>query len=108
MNDDKTYKIGEVAQLLNLQPYVLRFWEDEFPQLNPLRSEKGTRFYTGNDLVLIRRIQHLLHEKGMTIEGARRVLTESGEKAEEGGIFQMIKSELLQIRAMLTAGENDE
>ena len=108
MNDEKTYKIGEVAQLLNLQPYVLRFWESEFSQICPLRSEKGTRLYTGNDLVLLRRIQHLLHEKGLTIEGAKRVLSESGEKPEEGGIFQMIRKELLQIRDLLSAGDNDE
>ena len=68
------YRIGEVAEMLRLKSYVLRFWESEFAQLEPLRSEKGQRLYTAGDVALLRRIQTLLHEDGMTIEGARRVL----------------------------------
>lgn len=70
----KTYKIGEAAVLLELKTYVLRFWETEFPQLVPLRTDKGQRLYTEDSLALLRRIKSLLHEQGMTIEGARRVL----------------------------------
>ena len=71
---EKTYRIGEAAELLNLKTHVLRFWETEFPQLDPLRTDKGQRLYTETHLALLRRIQQLLHEQGMTIEGARRVL----------------------------------
>ncbi|MDO5483476.1 MAG: MerR family transcriptional regulator [Desulfovibrionaceae bacterium] len=71
---EKTYRIGEAAELLNLKTHVLRFWETEFPQLAPLRTGKGQRLYTDAHLALLRRIQQLLHEQGMTIEGARRVL----------------------------------
>ena len=71
---DKTYRIGEVAEILQLKSYVLRFWESEFPQLVPLRTEKGQRLYSEGHVVLLRRIQTLLHEHGMTIDGARRVL----------------------------------
>lgn len=71
-----TYKIGEAARLLNLKTYVLRFWETEFPQIVPLRTEKGQRLYTKEHVALLRRIRHLLHERGLTIEGARRVLVE--------------------------------
>ena len=71
---EQTYKIGEAAALLNLKTYVLRFWETEFPQIAPLRTEKGQRLYTQNDLDLQRRIQFLLHEQGLTIDGARRAL----------------------------------
>jgi len=70
----KTYRIGEVAELLNLKSYVLRFWESEFSQLVPARTEKGQRLYTEDHVTLLRRIQTLLHVQGMTIEGARRIL----------------------------------
>ena len=71
---EQTYKIGEAAALLNLKTYVLRFWETEFPQIAPLRTDKGQRLYTEKDLDLLRRIQFLLHEQGLTIDGARRAL----------------------------------
>jgi len=70
----KTYRIGEVADMLNLKSYVLRFWESEFPQLVPLRTEKGQRLYSEEHVALLQRIQTLLHAKGMTIDGARRIL----------------------------------
>ena len=71
---EKTYRIGEAAEMLKLKSYVLRFWESEFPQLVPLRTEKGQRLYTDEHVSLLRRIQSLLHAKGMTIDGARRAL----------------------------------
>ncbi len=71
---EKTYRIGEVAESLQLKNYVLRFWETEFPQLEPLRTEKGQRLYTEATVELIKLIKTLLHEQGMTIEGARRIL----------------------------------
>ena len=74
---DNTYRIGEVAELLDLKTHVLRFWETEFPQLAPLRTGKGQRLYTEENVALLRRIRQLLHEQGMTIEGARRVLAGS-------------------------------
>lgn len=81
---ERTYRIGEAASLLNLKTYVLRFWETEFPQLDPLRTEKGQRLYTEADLALLRRIRFLLHERGLTIEGARRMLAERGVAAGPG------------------------
>ena len=77
---EKLYRIGEAATLLDLKTYVLRFWESEFPQLQPVRTAKGQRLYTEETIALLRRIRYLLHEKGMTIDGARRVL-EEGEPA---------------------------
>ncbi len=73
----RTYKIGEAAALLNLKTYVLRFWETEFSQIKPLRTEKGQRLYSEEDVSLLRRIRHLLHDRGLTIEGARKALAES-------------------------------
>ena len=73
MADEKLYRIGEVATLLNLKTSVLRFWESEFPELQPQRSAKGHRSYREKDVAVLRRIKQLLHEQGMTIEGARKV-----------------------------------
>jgi Predicted transcriptional regulators len=75
-----TYKIGEAANLLNLKAYVLRFWETEFPDVIPLRTAKGQRLYTGATLALLERIRYLLHDQGLTISGARRILAEEKER----------------------------
>ena len=76
----ETNKIGEAAALLNLKTYVLRFWETEFPQIAPLRTETGRRVYTADHLALLERIRFLLHERGLTIDGARRILNEEAAK----------------------------
>ena len=79
-----TYKIGEAATLLNLKTYVLRFWETEFPQIAPVRTEKGQRLYTQKDVETLKRIRFLLHDRGLTIEGARRILAEDVVREERG------------------------
>jgi DNA-binding transcriptional MerR regulator len=68
------YSIGDVCELTGLEAHVLRFWESEFPELKPKKSEGGTRRYRREDLELIRRIHHLVHEEKFTLEGARRQL----------------------------------
>lgn len=81
---EKVYKIGEAAQALALKSYVLRFWESEFPQLKPTRTESGQRLYSERDLELLRRIRHLLHERGLTIEGAKKILTD--QRFDDAGL----------------------
>lgn len=108
---EKTYRIGEAAEVLNLKTHVLRFWETEFPQLAPLRTDKGQRLYTEAHLTLLRRIRQLLHEQGMTIEGARRVLEGSAVLDEDlpervtavpdPAFMQMLKRELAAMRRLL-------
>lgn len=72
---DKLYfKIGEVSELLGVEPYVLRYWESEFPGLSPKKSGTGHRLYRRKDVELLLRIKHLLYEKRFTIEGARQSL----------------------------------
>ena len=72
---DKLYfKIGEVSELLGLEPYVLRFWETEFAVLSPKKSGRGHRLYRRKDVELLLRIKHLLYERRFTIEGARQSL----------------------------------
>jgi DNA-binding transcriptional MerR regulator len=72
--EDKLYKIGEVCKLADLQPYVLRYWETEFPQLSPNKSGGGQRLYTRSEVDIILRIKELLYRDGFTIAGAKKKL----------------------------------
>ncbi len=106
----RTYRIGEAARLLKLEGYVLRFWETEFEQLRPLRTPKGQRLYSDADLVVLRRIRTLLHEQGMTIDGARRILErecagpgdgEAPHKVNAEDMLRHVESELMALQALL-------
>ena len=91
---DKLYfKIGEVSELLGVEPYVLRYWETVFPGLAPKKSGTGHRLYRRKDLELLLRIKHLLYEKRFTIEGARQSL-EAGGKPPAPKIKKQIQAEL--------------
>ncbi len=68
------YKIGEACKILDIQPYVLRYWETEFSVLSPSKSKSGQRVYGEDDFQLIRRIKELLYEEGFTIAGAKKKL----------------------------------
>jgi DNA-binding transcriptional MerR regulator len=68
------YKIGEACKELGIQPYVLRYWETEFPALAPSKSRSGQRVYSEKELEVIRRIKQLLYEEGYTIAGAKKKL----------------------------------
>src|SRR5947199_9154231 len=68
------YKIGEACKALGIQPYVLRYWETEFPALTPSKSRSGQRVYSEKELEIIRRIKELLYEEGDTIAGAKKKL----------------------------------
>lgn len=77
------YRLNEVCELTDTQPYVLKFWEQEFPQLAPERNRTGQRLYRKRDIDLVRQIKHLLYEKEYTIAAARLVI--EGEPVEEAG-----------------------
>jgi DNA-binding transcriptional MerR regulator len=77
---DKLYfRIGEVARLAGIKPYVLRFWETEFPSLGPKKSGTGHRLYRRKEVELVLEIKRLLYEKRFTIEGARKFLETRGK-----------------------------
>lgn len=78
MADEKLYKIGEVCKLADVQPYVLRYWETEFPQLAPNKSGGGQRLYTRREIDVILRIKELLYREGFTIAGAKKKLETEG------------------------------
>ncbi len=73
------FTIGEVSELCGVKPYVLRYWEQEFIQLKPMKRRGNRRYYQHHEVLLIRRIRELLYEQGFTISGARNRLTESGQ-----------------------------
>jgi DNA-binding transcriptional MerR regulator len=77
-DDERLYRIGEVSKLTALKPFVLRYWETEFPMLEPVKSPSGHRLYRQQDVDLVLKIKRLLYDEGFTIAGARRYLRESG------------------------------
>jgi DNA-binding transcriptional MerR regulator len=72
--DKQLYKIGEVCRMADVQPYVLRYWETEFPALAPEKSGGGQRLYTQREIDIILRIKQLLYSEGFTIAGAKKKL----------------------------------
>lgn len=69
------FTIGEVSELCGVKPHVLRYWEQEFPQLKPLKRRGNRRYYQRHDVIMIRQIRTLLYDEGFTIGGARQRLT---------------------------------
>jgi DNA-binding transcriptional MerR regulator len=104
----KYYAISDVAKETELRPYVLRFWEKEFPMLRPRKSRtNNNRQYQRRDIDLIKRIKHLLYTEGYTIDGARQRLRgeiSGGEKAGEKAVAQAVGKtiETSRVREMLT------
>jgi DNA-binding transcriptional MerR regulator len=92
------FKIGEVSSLLTVEPYVLRFWETEFPKLAP-KKEKGQRMYRRKDVELLLQIKHLLYEKKYTIEGARQFL--------QGAAKALPKPQPVETQGALFGGNNE-
>ncbi|HUJ41573.1 MAG TPA: MerR family transcriptional regulator [Candidatus Acidoferrales bacterium] len=74
---ERLYRIGDVSRITATKPFVLRFWETEFPMLQPVKAPKGHRLYRQQDIDLIQTIKRLLYEEGFTIPGARRHLAEA-------------------------------
>ena len=79
------YRIGEVSRLTALKPFVLRYWETEFPMLEPVKSPSGHRLYRQEDVEMVLRIKRLLYDEGFTIAGARRHLREQNGDGESSG-----------------------
>ncbi len=103
------FTIGEVSELCAVKPHVLRYWEQEFTQLKPVKRRGNRRYYQHHEVLLIRRIRELLYEEGFTISGARNKLGESvirqHEEAEESDrlrtLLAEIRAEILDTLAQL-------
>ncbi|MGV7206770.1 MerR family transcriptional regulator [Oxalobacteraceae bacterium A2-2] len=106
------FTIGEVSELCGVKPHVLRYWEQEFTQLKPVKRRGNRRYYQHHEVLLIRRIRELLYEQGFTISGARNKLDsrayEAAQAEYDGGApaaaeldRELIRSELLAILKLL-------
>jgi DNA-binding transcriptional MerR regulator len=98
------FTIGEVSDLCGVKPHVLRYWEQEFPTLKPLKRRGNRRYYQRQDVILIRQIRSLLYEHGFTIGGARLRL--AGEEAKDDvnqsqQIIRQLRAELEDVLAIL-------
>ena len=98
------FTIGEVSELCGVKPHVLRYWEQEFGQLKPVKRRGNRRYYQRHDVILIRQIRSLLYDEGFTIGGARQKLT--GEDAKEDTsqsqqVIRQLRSELEELLQIL-------
>lgn len=99
------FTIGEVSELCCVKPHVLRYWEQEFTQLKPLKRRGNRRYYQHHEVLLIRRIRHLLYEEGFTISGARNRLGDAADRAayDPEAAVRLSATELQTLRNDLTA-----
>jgi len=103
------FTIGEVSELCGVKPHVLRYWEQEFTQLKPVKRRGNRRYYQHHEVLLIRRIRELLYEQGFTISGARNRLEGSGGEEVRGTARQprldpgQLRAELKSIADFLRA-----
>ena len=95
------FTIGEVASLCDVKPHVLRYWEQEFPQLKPVKRRGNRRYYQRQDVLIIRQIRSLLYDEGFTIGGARQRLTGDDAKSDVTQSQQIIKQIRLELEQVL-------
>ncbi len=116
------YRIGEVSQIVGVEPHVLRYWETEFRSIRPQKSRKGQRIYSRRDVDKLLKVKDLLYTHGFTIAGARKRLREAGAEAEPerpvvaappttAGLSAQARGQLIELRAevqrMLSELEGD-
>lgn len=100
------FTIGEVSELCEVKPHVLRYWEQEFPQLKPVKRRGNRRYYQRQDVIMIRQIRSLLYEQGFTIGGARQKLAGNDAKddsIQSQQIIRQVRTELEELLHILKA-----
>ena len=104
--DDKRYfRMGEASRIVEVEPYVLRYWEEEFPQVRPQRADSNQRTYQKKDLEVLLKIKKLLYEDKMTIKGAKQRLKKDGESKDAHAnrlILENIKEDLRDVLKILS------
>lgn len=100
-NNKIYYKIGEVCELTELKPSILRFWEKHFKQLKPIKVGSKHRYYTLKHIDVIKKIKYMLYEEKLTIEGAKLKLNGNSENSNNNNLLNEIKKELLEILTLL-------
>lgn len=109
------FTIGEVSDLCLVKPHVLRYWEQEFTQLKPVKRRGNRRYYQHHEVLLIRRIRNLLYEEGFTIAGARNRLSSGHDQPHDQDAavrlsateFQTLRNDLSAVRDLLTDALNE-
>src|SRR5215472_12584305 len=97
------FRIGEVAELVGVEPHVLRYWEREFRTVRPTKSARGQRVYTRRDVESLLRVRELLYKEGFTIAGARKKLRQSSPSAPHPAEAGRARKELLAMRQEIEA-----
>ena len=95
------FTIGEVSDLCGVKPHVLRYWEQEFPQLKPVKRRGNRRYYQRHDVLVIRQIRSLLYEQGFTIGGARQKLGGEEARVDVSQSQQIVKQVRLELEELL-------
>jgi DNA-binding transcriptional MerR regulator len=100
--DKKYFTISEVSELCAVKAYVLRYWEQEFPQLRPVKRKGNRRYYQLQDVLLVRQIKKLLYEDGFTLEGARAQLSSTPETVSQSiKANAMVKKVIAELEIVL-------
>jgi len=97
------FTIGEVSELCGVKPHVLRYWEQEFEQLKPVKRRGNRRYYQRGDVIMIRQIRSLLYEQGFTIGGARQQLEGEGASDDVNRSQQIIRQVRMELEQVLHA-----
>jgi len=98
------FSIGEVSELCGVKTHVLRYWEQEFSQLKPIKRSGNRRYYQHHEVLLVRKIRHLLYNEGFTISGARNRLDEAAIQDQENAIAaEQARTLLIELRAEVEA-----
>jgi len=95
------FKIGEVSELCDVKPHVLRYWEQEFPQINPVRRTGNRRYYQRQDVIVVRQIRSLLYDQGYTINGARQRLAGDDARQDQTQFRLLVKQMIAEMESLL-------
>jgi DNA-binding transcriptional MerR regulator len=100
------FTIGEVSELCDVKPHVLRYWEQEFPMLNPVKRRGNRRYYQRQEVLLIRQIRSLLYDQGFTIGGARQRLAGDDAKEDATQVRQLVSQTIVELEEVLAVLKN--
>lgn len=106
MAEKLLYSMGEVSEMFDVKPSLLRYWEEQFPTLKPKRNKKGNRLYSPQDVEQLKTIYHLVKERGMTIDGAKKALREQRKEGTVARNAQLMER-LQKIRSLLVEVRED-
>mgnify|MGYP000370761874 FL=1 len=99
--EKRYFSIGEVADLCGVKPHVLRYWEQEFEQLKPVKRRGNRRYYQRQDVVLVRQLCSLLYDQGFTIAGARQWLSGDHGKQDDDKYRQLLRQTISELEELL-------